>query len=145
MAWRKNNDQWFYWRAWQLFKDLCQNENFKASDKWFLSFTNRFKISFCRKSHCAQKDPQSLRYSIVKFHSKMLHIRRFATYQMNDILNMDQTPFPFVIDNGKRYAKKGSSKVWCATHGSGLTKRQCSVQVTIFADGKPRVKPLVIF
>ena len=28
---------------------------------------------------------------------------------------------------------------------SGLDKRQCSVQLTIFADGVPRVRPLVIF
>ena len=28
---------------------------------------------------------------------------------------------------------------------SGLDKRQCTVQLTIFADGVPRVRPLVIF
>ena len=45
----------------------------------------------------------------------------------------------------KTYVDKGSSEEWCATHCSGLAKRQCSVQLTIFADGKPRVKPIVIF
>ena len=64
---------------------------------------------------------------------------------MKDIANMDQAPLLFVMDDGKTYADKGSSEVWCATHGSGLHKRQCSVQLTISADGKPRVKPLVIF
>ncbi len=28
---------------------------------------------------------------------------------------------------------------------TGLEKRQCTVQLTIFADGEPRVKPLLIF
>ena len=28
---------------------------------------------------------------------------------------------------------------------SGLDKRQCTVQLTVFADGEPRVKPLLIF
>ena len=58
---------------------------------------------------------------------------------------MDQTPLPFVMDDGKMYADKGSSEVWCATHGSGLDERKCSVQLKIFGDGKPRVKRLVIF
>ena len=64
---------------------------------------------------------------------------------MTDIANMDQTPPPFVMNDGKAYAEKGSSEVWCDTHGSGLHKRQCSVQLTIFADRKPQVKPLFIF
>ena len=64
---------------------------------------------------------------------------------MKDIANMDQTPLLFVMDDGKTYADKGSCEVWRATHGSGLDKRQCSAQLTIFADEKPRVKPLGIF
>ena len=35
----------------------------------------------------------------------------------------------------KTYAGNGSSEVLCGTHGSGLNKRQCSVQLKIFADG----------
>ena len=58
---------------------------------------------------------------------------------------MDQTPLPFVLDNGKTYADKGSIEVWCISGSSGLDKQQCSVQLTIFADVVPRVRPLVIF
>ena len=58
---------------------------------------------------------------------------------------MDQTPLPFVLDDGKTYADKGSSEVWCVSGSSGLDKRQCSVQLTIFADGVPRVRALVVF
>ena len=35
--------------------------------------------------------------------------------------------------------------MWVQGGNSGLDKRQCTVQLTIFADGIPRVKPLVIF
>ena len=134
---------WFNYRAKQLVKELYPGENLKASDQWFSRFTNRFKISLRRKTHCAQKDRQSLSYSIAKFHSKVLRTRRRGTYQMKDIANMDQTPLPVAIDEGKTYADKGSSEVWCAIHGSGLDKRQCSVQLTIFEDGKPRKKPVI--
>ena len=48
---------------------------------------------------------------------------------------MDQTPLPFVLDDGKTYADKGSSETWCVSGSSGLDKRQFSVQLTIFADG----------
>ena len=58
---------------------------------------------------------------------------------------MDQTPLLFVHENGKTYADKGSIEVWCVSRSSGLDKRQCSVQLTTFADGAPRVRPLVIF
>ena len=68
-----------------------------------------------------------------------------GVYQVKDIANMDQTPLPFTLDDGKTYADKGSSEVWCASGSSGLDKRQCTVQLTIFADGAPRVRPLVIF
>ena len=64
---------------------------------------------------------------------------------MKDIANMDQTLLPFVMDDGKTYPDKGSSEVWYATYGSGLDKEQCSVQLAIFANGKPRMKLLVIF
>ena len=79
-------------------------------------------------------------YSIGKFYSKALRTQRCGTYQIKDIANMDQTPLPFVMDDEKTYTDKGSFKVWCPTHGSGLNKKQCSVQLTIFADGKPPAK-----
>ena len=58
---------------------------------------------------------------------------------------MDQTPLQSVFDDRKTYADKGSSEVWCLPGSSSLDMRQCSVQLTIFADGVPRVCPLVIF
>ena len=59
---------------------------------------------------------------------------------------MDQTPMPFDLNSGKTDADKGSKTVWCrAVGGSGLDKRQATVQLTIYADGVRRVKPLVIF
>ena len=83
--------------------------------------------------------------AITKFHSKLLRVRRRGVYQTKDIANMDQTPLPFVLDDGKTYADKGSSEVWCVSGCSGLDKQQCCVQLTIFGDGVPHVRPLVIF
>ena len=75
----------------------------------------------------------------------MLRVRRRGVYQTKHIANMDQTPLPFVLGDRKTYVDKGSSEVWCVLGSSGLDKRKCSVQLTIFTDGAPRVRPLLIF
>ena len=58
---------------------------------------------------------------------------------------MDQTPLPFAFSEGNTYADRGEQTLWVRGAASGLDKRRCTVQLTIFADGIPRVKPLLIF
>lgn len=58
---------------------------------------------------------------------------------------MDQTPLPFCFTDGETYADTGDKTVWVRGGASGLDKRQCTAQLTVFADGQPRVKPLLIF
>ena len=59
---------------------------------------------------------------------------------------MDQTPLKFCFNpKGSTYNNTGEKTVWCRTSGSGHEKRQCTVQLTIFADGVSHVKPLIIF
>ena len=91
----------------------------------------------CKEKHALQTDPKQLAPAITNFHSKLLRVCRRGVYQTINIANMDQTPLLFVCDDGKTYANKGSSEVWCVPGSSVLEKRQCSVQLTIFADGVP--------
>ena len=58
---------------------------------------------------------------------------------------MDQTPLPFVLDDGKTYDKKVVKEFWAQSGKSGLDKRQATLQLTVFADGVDRVRPTVIF
>ena len=58
---------------------------------------------------------------------------------------MDQTGSPFIIDDGKTYDSKGSKDAWCKSGQPGLDKRQCTVELTVFADGVPRINLLLIF
>ena len=62
----------------------------------------------------------------------------------HQVANMDQTPLPFSFCDGETYADREQS-VWVRGGGTGLEMRQCTVQLTLFADGEPHVKPLVIF
>ena len=91
-----------------------------------------FIFNFVKKNTVSRKtQPSSLAGSNAKFLTNILRTRRHGVYRLKDIANME-TPLPFIMDNAKRYADKGSSEVWCATG-------------VVFADGKPRMKPLIIF
>ena len=118
---------------------------FKFSNRWFNGFCRRNRIAIRRNTHVAQKSPSMLKASIEKFHSKLLRERKRGTYQLRDIASMDQTLLPFVLDDEKTYDAKGSEEVWCSSGSSGLDKRQCTVQLTVFRDGDSRVRPTLIF
>ena len=104
-----------------------------------------FKASDRRKKHTAQKALEQLRNTRTTFHSKILRERKRGKCEDCDIANMDQTPLPFVLDDGKSYDSTGAKEVWCSNASSGLDKRQCTVHLTIFADGVSRVRPTIIF
>ena len=120
-------------------------KDLKYSDKWFRRFCKRKNISLRKTTHAAQHAPVNLAATISKFHAKLLRVRRRGNFQLGDIANMDQTPLPFVLDDGKRYDDARSKEVWSASAASALDKRQCTVQLTVFADGKQRVRPTIIF
>ena len=89
------------------------------------------------------KTPEQLRKSISGLHAKTLRERererereRCDTYTSRDLTNTNQTPLLFVIDDNKTYDKKGAEGVWIASGQPGLEKRQCTIQLTVFADGK---------
>lgn len=58
---------------------------------------------------------------------------------------MDQTPLPFTFNGGQGYSRTGERSIWHRGSASGLDKHQCTVQLTVFADGEARVPPLIIF
>ena len=55
-------------------------------------------------------------------------------------INVDQSPLPFVLDFKKTYdyiePKDKHHNTWISQPGSGLDKRQCSLQVMFRATGK---------
>ena len=53
--------------------------------------------------------------------------------------------FHLFLNGGKGYETQGAKTVWHRGGASGLDKWQYTAQLTIFADGVPRVKPLLIF
>ena len=147
---------WFKTRVKQLLqKTQVESEaesQFKFSNAWFSGFKRRYKISLRRPTNKAQHIPTDKRELIRKFHRKICQeaavgpqIGKLGQFTSTSMANVDQTPLPFTFTNGSTYETKGAKTVWVQGGSSGLDKRQCTVQLTLFANGVPRVKPLVIF
>ena len=137
---------WFNSKAREILKEKHPQEasSFNYSNRWFQAFRRRYRVSLRRKTHAAQKSPAALRSAIENFHAKLLRERKRGNYALKDLGNMDQTPLPFVMDDNRTYEKTGASEVWIASGQSGLEKRQCTVHLTIFADGSA-LPALLIF
>ena len=106
---------WFLARARQLIA-----EKFKFSNRWFYGFCRRHRISLRRKTYTAQKSPAELKNAIEMFHGKLLREQQRGIFSLADIANMDHTPLPFVMDDGKTYNQTGSKEIWSASGLSGL-------------------------
>lgn len=136
--------------------DLHPEVNFQMSNRWFTVFKLRYNISLRRPTHTAQKQSEDFRVTVQQFHC---YLRRTATIKEeelkdkqtgllgpwlpSDIANMDQTLLEFCFNTkGAMYVTAREKTVWCRSTGGGHDKRQCTVQLAIFADGVPRVKTI---
>ena len=135
---------WFLTRGKQL---LPENDSgFKFSKGWFNHFKRRYKISLRRPTNTAQKQPTDKEEAIRKQQpSEDSDGQMEDRFKLSQIANVDQTLLPFAFNQGSTYETTNSTSVWVSGGSSGLDKRQCTVQLTIFADGGCRVKPLLIF
>ena len=143
---------WFRVRGKHLLLELHPEASFQFSCSWFDGFKNRYRISLRRATNACQKAPDDKMEAIRQFHQS---IRRKAKseqssgplgrWTLRHIANVDQTPLPFTFTDGATYVDTGEKTVWVRGGSSGLDKRQCTVQLTLFADGEPRVKPLSYF
>ena len=145
---------WFKFRARQLLAELEPDNNFKFSNGWFDRFKARNNISLRRATNTAQK-PATDKLSLIRnFHSTIRreakpsngeNVFNVGRFKLHQVANKDQTPLPFTFASGETYNETGERTVWVRGGASGLDKRQCTVQLTVFADGEARVKPLLIF
>ena len=139
-------------KAKEILEELEPDSGFAFSDGWFKGFKDRFRLSVRRATNTCQKQPEDKRSVIQMFHRTIRRLAKegqasgpLGQWTERNIANMDQTPLPFTFSDGETYADTGEKSVWVRGGASGLEKRQCTAQLTTFADGVPRVKPLLIF
>lgn len=157
---------WFRLASKWLFGQVYPGINhtqFKFSNGWFLGFLSRWGISIRITTNKAQKIPEDYKSLIInwfQFNRRNSQLREasyelglpipdtlcdIGWYYLRNICNMDQTPLPFEYLSGRTYALKGDKTIWVKATKSGWDKRQATIMLTVFADGVPRVPPVIIF
>ena len=136
---------WFVTTGREFLKNCHPDAKFLFSDKWFRGFCNRKRISLRRKTNASQKTPDQFVNAVTKFHQKLLRERIRGKFQLKDIANMDQMPLPFVLDDNRTYDTVSAKEIWVRSGQSGLDKRQCTVQPTVFGDAVCQLRPTLIF
>ena len=109
---KRVKEWWFRIRGKQILNEMHSNNTFKFSRNWLQRFMKRWRISLRRKTHSAQKDPASLLTQVSQFHSELWTVRKNGVFTDADIANMDQTPLPFVLDDGTTYDSVYAKEVW---------------------------------
>ncbi|RPB02936.1 hypothetical protein L873DRAFT_1671743, partial [Choiromyces venosus 120613-1] len=149
-------------RPWE--EDRLQGEEvFRFSHGWFSRFLARYQISLRSITKKAQSVPAEYQNLILSW----LHFNRrnsqpeqssishwpivmnptptIGQFQLGNICNLDETPIPFEYLDGWTYESIGVKTVWTKSTHFGWDKRQASLVLCVFANGVPRIPPMVIF
>jgi hypothetical protein len=136
---------------------------FRFSAGWYTGFRRRYCISLRCSTKRAQRSPEELEPVLrnwLQYNRRMLVIIEgksivglprdpsvpvVGRIKLSEICNMDQSPLPFEYLKGRTYAKRGDKTVRLKEGKSGHDRRQCTLQIAVFADGILRCKPLLIF
>jgi hypothetical protein len=156
---------WFREKSFALFHELyeSEDENFRFSNGWFRAFLQRYRISLRFSTNTSQKTPEEYQKLIIcwlRFNRRNSQIRPFiddvritpnlpfppvGRFLQSNIFNIDEIPLCFEYLDGRTYAPKGSKTVRIRETRSGWDKRQATLLLCIFADGIPRIPPLILF
>lgn len=154
---------WFRRASYELFQKnypARDPDEFRFSNGWFRGYLGWHQISLRAVTNKASQLPRDFGESILswlRFNRRNSQYRpgeergleqgghRVGRYMLQNICNMDQTPVPFEYLEGRTYNQIGEKSIWLQSSKSGWDKRQGTIQLTVFADGVARVKPLIFF
>jgi len=155
--------RWFRKASKGLFAKLYPERDpkeFRCSYGWFRNFLTWHQISLRSVTNIASKLPRDFGDSILtwmRYNRRNSQLREgdqqrlsnyeraVGRYHLQNICNMDQTPLPFEYLEGQTYNAIRDKTIWLQSTRSGWDKRQGTIQLTIFADGIPRVALLIFF
>ena len=153
---------WFRVQAGFHFRELYPDLDptmFRFSNGWFSKFLGRHRISLRCITKKAQRLPaeyQSLVLNWLRFNRRNSQPKNTPFLELvlqtpanrfseSNICNLDETPIPFEYLEGKTYDPIGAKTVWAKSSQNGWDKRQASLVLCVFADGIPRIPPMIIF
>jgi len=130
-------------------------KDFKASSGWLKRFLARHGMCWRRRNDKATVSVDKLVLPVARFISDLRKLRlstvgqvgaspEYGMYDHYRTLNVDQIPLPFASADVRTIDFVGVGRVWIRSAGSGLEKRQCTLQLLIRAKGKQPI-PCLIF
>jgi hypothetical protein len=125
---------------------------FKASTGWVKRFMARHGLTWRRRNDNAKVGVEKLVVPLAHFINdlrlyRMRHPstdRRWGKYGLCNTFNVDQVPLPFASSDPRTLEFVGTKRVWIKQLGSGLDKRQATLQLLIRPCGK-QPRPTLLF
>jgi hypothetical protein len=125
---------------------------FRASQGWFRRFMARHGLVWRRKNDNSPVSTAELLPTVADFCNKLRQLRMknprgndpWGRFSPRNTYDVDQVPLPFASCYPRTLEYRGKRRVWIKAAGSGLDKRQCTLQLLIRAEGK-QPKPTLIF
>jgi hypothetical protein len=130
---------------------------FKASTGWTKRFMARYKLTWRRRNDNAKASIESLVGPCANFITSLRKFRmqhpaadsesetaKYGAFGLHNSFNVDQVPLPFASADPRTIEFMGTERVWIKQPGSGLDKRQATLQLLIRPLGtQPR--PCLLF
>lgn len=128
---------------------------FRYSNGWLQNFLAHYNIS-CQMQTEKKPIANGLRIPVLqRFHRELCLLQQteglnprcptYGRFAAKDTYNVDQFPFAFVSDSRHSLNPVGDV-CWILNQGSsGLSKRMCTVVLTLRGDGEQVVPPFVLF
>jgi hypothetical protein len=137
----------------KLHQDSPNYLHFKASQGWLKRFMARHHLCWRMRNDNALKSAEQLAHGVQKFIKELRRLRAEHPDQNDQVwgkfgprytFNVDQVPLPFASTQKRTIEFMGTQRVWIKQPGSGLDKRQATLQLLIRGEGK-QPKPVLIF
>lgn len=112
-----------------LYEDLAKD--FKASNRWMFAFMKRFNLSRRRRTKISQKLPSQTNELLKNFQQFIIRLRTEKSFELSNILNMDETPVWFDMAGNFTIDQIGEKTIHI--RGTGNEKNRFTVVLTCAA------------
>lgn len=149
---------WLWSKARVIYRQQQNDADATVKKHVIANFIKRNDLKLRRTQRNKKLEKEFYRDSIMKWHStlrerlvksgkKDSYDPVYGGFMPTQRFNVDQSPLPFAIDTKKTYEliepknpENRNKKIWVSQPGSGLEKRQCTLQVCFRPEGEqPKV------
>lgn len=106
-------------------------ENFKTSHRWLIAFLRRYRLALRRRTRISQNLPSKTQKLLEEFNQFVIRLRLKKSFELENILNMDETPVWFDMAGSYTINPRGEKTV--NVRATGNEKNRFTVVLTCSA------------